>query len=133
MKNPEALEVLALQVKLALESADLSAYAELLDPDVRWGPPGDPSPPCQNRGQVMAWYQRGKSAGTRASVTEVTVIGDRLLVGLLVMGARDAGPRSRLSSRWQVLTVSDGRINDIVGFESREEAESYVAVADSPQ
>jgi len=133
MENPEALEGLALQVKLALESADLSAYAELLDPDVRWGPPGDPSPPCQNRGQVMAWYQRGKSAGTRASVTEVTVIGDRLLVGLLVMGARDAGPRSRLSSRWQVLTVSDGRINDIVGFESREEAESCVAVADSPQ
>ncbi|HEV3267621.1 MAG TPA: nuclear transport factor 2 family protein [Acidimicrobiales bacterium] len=131
MENPETMEGLALQVKVALESADLSAYAELLDPDVRWGPPGDPSPPCQNRGQVMAWYQRGKAAGTRASVTEVTVIGDRLLVGLLVMGAKDPGPRSRQSSRWQLLSVRDGRINDIVGFESREEAEAYVEPADS--
>jgi hypothetical protein len=71
------VERLAGRVKLALEAADLDAYAELLDPGVRWGPPGDPAPPCQNRAQVLAWYRRGREAGTRARVTETLVSGTR--------------------------------------------------------
>src|SRR6516162_3046421 len=58
--SADVVERLAGRVRLALEAADLDAYAELLDPGVRWGPPGDPVPPCQNRAQVLAWYQRGR-------------------------------------------------------------------------
>ena len=82
----DATQRLAGQVRQALEAADLAACADLLDPAVRLGPPGDPSPPCQNRDQVLAWYQRGRDAGTRARVTGTLVSGNRILVGLKVTG-----------------------------------------------
>jgi ketosteroid isomerase-like protein len=109
-------------VHAALEAGDLRAFQALLDPDVHWGAPGDPTPACRNRDQVIAWYERGRDAGVRASVEEVEIHGDRILVGLVVRGAGDAegdGPGAR---RWQVLTVRTGRVVDIVGYESRDEA-----------
>ena len=50
----EVMDRLAGQVRQALETADLDAYAGLLDRGVRWGLPGDPVPPCRSRGQVLA-------------------------------------------------------------------------------
>lgn len=127
MENPEVMEQLGRQVKLALESADLSAYRDLLDPNVRWGPPGGASQPCQNRDQVLAWYQRGREAGTTATVSDLTVEGDHLLVRLVVRGLKESHDQRGQSLRWQLLTVHDGRVCDIVGFESREDAEAYNA------
>ena len=49
-----AMEELSRRVRLALEAADPAAFGELLDPDVRWGPPGARRPPCRNRRQVLA-------------------------------------------------------------------------------
>jgi ketosteroid isomerase-like protein len=121
-EHPESMERIAGQVRIALEAADLSSFSDLLDPDVRWGPPGDPSPPCQNRKQVLAWYQRGRDAGTRAQVSEISVLGDRILVGLVVAGTEAARERGGRATRWQVLTVRDGRVVDIVGFDQRSEA-----------
>jgi ketosteroid isomerase-like protein len=115
-------ETVARQVRTALESADLSAFGDLLDPDVRWGAPDAKVPSCQNRAQVLAWYKRGREAGTRATVSEVTVLGDRLVVGLAVGGTRGAQERGGVALRWQVLTVKGGRIVDIVGFDDRSEA-----------
>jgi hypothetical protein len=115
------MEELARKVRIGLETGDLAAYRDLLDPDVHWGPPGVSSPPCQNRDQVIAWYERARQAGTRATVSEVEVLGDQILVGLVVTGneqARDRGGQAR----WQLLTVKDARIIDIVGFEQRVEA-----------
>jgi hypothetical protein len=71
------MEGLAQQVRGALSSADLSAYRDLLDPNVHWGAPDDLTPSCQNRDQVLAWYRRGRDAGVRATVSEVAVAGDR--------------------------------------------------------
>jgi hypothetical protein len=51
----KGMELLERKVRIALESADLAAFADLLHPDVQWGPPGDPAPPCRNRDQVLAW------------------------------------------------------------------------------
>jgi hypothetical protein len=117
------VEWLAGQVQQALEAADLRAYADLLDPAVRWGPPGDPVPPCQSREQVLAWYQRGRDAGTRARVTETQVSGDKILVGLAVTGLAVTGEEAAgETGRWQVLTVRGGRITDIIGFDDRDEA-----------
>ena len=115
-------ERLAGLVGQALAGADLEAYADLLHPDVRWGAPGDPSPPCQSRAQVLAWYRAGREAGTRARVTETVVAGDKILVGLRVTALPALPGSAEEQDRWQVLTVRDGMVGDIRGFEDRDEA-----------
>jgi RimJ/RimL family protein N-acetyltransferase/ketosteroid isomerase-like protein len=121
------MDQLAAQVRSALEAADLDAYADLLDRGVRWGPPGDPVPPCRSRAQVLAWYRRGREAGTRARIVETVVAGDKILVGLNIVrtAAADDGAES---NRWQVLTVRDGRIADITGFGDRDEAAAWAGL-----
>ncbi len=118
----ESMDQVAMQVSVALQAANLSGFSDLLDPNVRWGPPGDKSPPCKNREQVIAWYQRGKDSGANAQVSEVTILGDRLLVELVVAGTRAARGRGGKALRWQVLTVRDGRVVEIVGFDQHSEA-----------
>ena len=121
----ETLEALAQQVRLALDGADLSAFRELLDPDVRWGAPGAKRPACQNRDQVLAWYRRGKESGVQARVSDVTVLEDRLLVSMAVRNNQAAQDRGGVALRWQVLTVRGGRIVDIVGFDDRTDAVAH--------
>ncbi len=120
---------LAAQVRAALESADLAAIGELLDPDVHWGPPDEREPSCQNRDQVLAWYQRGGDAGVRASVTEVVVVEDKMLVGLRVVGRAAAEENAGEADRWQVLTLRGGRVVDIRGFDDQSEAATRVGLA----
>ena len=122
MEATAAMEALAQQVRIALESADVSAFSDLLDPDVRWGAPDARRPSCRNRDQVLAWYQRGRESGRRAAVTEVVVFGDRILVGLIVRDPPSADEPGTAAPRWQVLTVRAGRVVDIVGFDDRQDA-----------
>jgi ketosteroid isomerase-like protein len=117
-----AAERMAQQVAAALAAADLSAFSDLLDPRVRWGAPDDPSPSCQSRSQVLAWYQRGRDAGARAAVCETVATGDRILVGLRVADLQSPREPAGEANRWQVLSVRDGRIVDIVGFDERSDA-----------
>jgi SnoaL-like protein len=64
------------RVRLALESSDLDAISDLLDPGARWGAPEGPhDADCQNRDQVVAWWASARAAGARAVVTEVTAGG----------------------------------------------------------
>ncbi len=118
--GPQTVEQVAVRVSDALQSADLTDYRDLLDPNVQWGAPDDPEPSCHNRDQVMAWYRRGRAKGVRASVTETVVRGNKIMVGLRVRPAEVGDP----TDRWQVLTLSDGLIIDIRGFEERSEAVS---------
>jgi ketosteroid isomerase-like protein len=114
----EASERLAQQVKTALEAADLAAFSDLLDPDVHWGPPDDPPPPCQNRDQVLSWYRRGRQAGVRARVSETVVLGDRILVGLRVAGNQAAEREARQTGgrfspcATAVLSTSSGSMSE---------------------
>ncbi len=62
-------------------------------------------------------------------MNDVVVHGDRLLVSLTVRGSAEAGTRGGAALRWQVLTVSGGRIVDIVGFDDRLEALARVQAA----
>lgn len=121
---PYIMKRIAEQLGPALASADLSAFSELLDPDVHWGPPGDSSPPCRNRNEVLAWYRRGKDAGTRAEILEILAVGDHILVGMSVTSTKEPSPIGRV--RWQVLTVADGRVVAIAGFEGRDDATHYI-------
>jgi hypothetical protein len=114
------------QIKAALESGDLSTIGDLLDPEVRWGAPGDRAPSCQNRRQVLAWYRRGRQAGARARVTEIAAHGHKILVGLQVLGTPEAERRGGEVERWQVLTVAGAHIVDIRGFDDRREADAAV-------
>jgi RimJ/RimL family protein N-acetyltransferase len=115
-------EALLARIQRAYEAADLDVIGALLDPNVRWGAPGDPIPTCRSRSDVLAWYGRARAAGVRARVTEVSPFGDRVLLGLAV--ASGGGSQER----WQVLTTNGGLVTEIVGFDTKEEA---VALASS--
>jgi ketosteroid isomerase-like protein len=108
--EPMTAASIADRVRAALDSADLDQMATLLSPDVHWGVPGDPKPTCRNRRQVMRWYEKGRAAGRRATVTDVEVHGNALLVGLRL----DTG-----DERWQVMRVGPDGVSDIRGFEDR--------------
>ncbi len=113
------IEQIAASVQTALQTADLSGYRELLDPNVAWGAPDDVSSGCHNRDEVLTWYRRGRANGVRADVTETVVRNDKILVGLRVNGNQAAEVAGGNLDRWQVLTVHGGRITDIRGFEDR--------------
>lgn len=120
------MDEMAMLVKNALAAEDLSAFTELLDPAVTWGAPGARNPSCKNRNQVLAWYQRGRDAGVRGSVYDVEALGDRLLVTMSVRGTENARERGGAALRFQVLTVRSGKVVDIVGFDDKTEALSYI-------
>lgn len=123
-------DALARRLKTAIEAADLDAIADLLAPDVRWGPPDDPVSGCHNRKEVRAWYQAAFNRGVRATVNEVVAGPHALLLGLSVSG-RSEGAEGGGVELWQVLAVRDGLIADIRGFDHRAEAAARAGIVDS--
>jgi hypothetical protein len=120
---------LAGRVRSALESGDLDAVRDLLDPDARWGAPEGPGDAdCRDRDQVIAWWASARAGGARAVVTEVTAGPGTLLVGLEVTGTPAAREEGGTARRWQVLTVTGGRIADIRGFDDRTGAAARAGV-----
>jgi SnoaL-like domain len=111
--TPLTAAAIAERVRRAIDEADHDQMAALLSPDVQWGAPDDPTPPCRNRKQVLRWYAAGRAKGRRAVVTEIEVHGNCLLVGLRL----DDG-----AERWQVLRVGPDGVNDIRGYEDRPRA-----------
>jgi ketosteroid isomerase-like protein len=108
------------RVRCALESGDLDAIRDLLDPGARWGAPEGPhDSDCRNRDQVLAWWSRARAAGAHAVVTEVTVGPGTLLVGLEVTRLPVSREAGETAERWQVLTVRGDRITDIRGYDDR--------------
>ena len=125
----EGPAVLAGRVRSALESGDLDAIRDLLDPGARWGAPEGPNDAdCRNRDQVIAWWASARAAGARAVVTEMTAGAGTLLVGLEVTGTPAAREMGGAAERWQVLTVRDDRIADIRGFDDRKAAAARAGV-----
>jgi hypothetical protein len=60
-------------------------------------------------------------------VVETVVLGDRILVGLMVVRNQGAANSGGEAERWQVLTARGGRVVDIVGFEERSEAVAHAS------
>ena len=121
-----SVEEVAQNVRMAFELGDPELFGTLLAANVTWGPPDDPSPPCQNRRQVLAWYQKASSAGARARVVEIDTVGDALLVGLVVTGTPAAEEQGGHAPRWMVLSIEDSKIVRIVGFAQRSEAAAWM-------
>jgi ketosteroid isomerase-like protein len=124
--QPNPAAAIADRVRAALGSADPAQFESLLHPEARWGAPGDPTPSCQSRDQVLAWYRQAREAGVRARVTAADVHGDKILLALRVTRAGATGA----VDRWQVLTVRDGQIADIRAFDRRDDAESMATTSD---
>ena len=125
----QELAALTERVRFALESGDLDAIRDLLDPGARWGAPEGPNDAdCRNRDQVIGWWASARAAGARAVVTEVTAGAGTLLVGLDVTGTPAAREAGGAAERWQVLTVSGSRITGIRGFGDRTEAAARAGV-----
>ncbi len=116
------MEATAERIRAALDAADLTEFSGLLHPDVRWGAPDDPNPGCQNRKQVLSWYRQARARGVRAQVTEIEILGSRILVGTRIRGNDAADEAGGEMDRWQVFTVAAGQVVEIVGYDSRSEA-----------
>jgi hypothetical protein len=121
----QVIETLAARVRVAMETIDLTEMAELLAPDARWGAPERDVPTCRSAKEILSWYEIARENGVRASVTEVDVIGEHIVVGLRIIAPKDAASPSRISARWQVLSVEDGRIGEIRGYETRRDATAF--------
>lgn len=119
---------LAETVRSAMDNADLEAFLSLCADDVHWGAPGDSHGGCHNRVQVRSWYEAAFGRGVRATVTEVVHGPTSLLVGLTISGSPAAEEQGGPAERWQVLTLRDGRITDICGFDDRTQAAAWAGV-----
>lgn len=118
----ESSRDVAERVRAALESQDLDSFADLLAPDVRWGPTGDEHLGCHNRDEVLAWYRAGRERGQRARVVEFVVVEEHLLVGLVVSNVAAHGEDAGEVARWQVYTIRDDLVADIRGYDERSRA-----------
>ena len=120
---------LAENVRSAMVNADVEGFLRLCAEDVHWGAPGDTRGGCQNRAQVRSWYESAFERGVRAKVNEFVQGPGSLLVGLTVSGSPASDEQGGEADRWQVLTIRDGRITDICGFDDRDEAASWARTA----
>jgi ketosteroid isomerase-like protein len=118
---------LAERVRAALGSGDVGAWRGLLTPDAKWGAPDDPNPSCHSAEEVIAWWNLARERGVRATVTEVVPGRGTILVGVKV-GGRDGDDPGAESDRWQVLTVRDGLIAEIRGYDEREVAAARAGI-----
>lgn len=58
----------------------------------------------------------------RANVTETIVHNDKILVGLSIIDEQSPSESGDRANRWQILTVKNGLVVDIRGFEERDAA-----------
>jgi hypothetical protein len=114
---------LADEVRHAMETVDLVAMATLLAPEARWGAPEQSVPTCRNAQQVLSWYEMARDNGVRAEITEVTIEGRNIVVGLRIVNANAS--KSPNNVRWQVLSVDQGLVAEIRGYETRPEAREF--------
>ena len=115
------------RVRYAMESIDLDVMSELLAPNARWGAPEQDVPTCRSATEILAWYELARVNGARADITEMVVVGENIVVGLKIIANKDRGPKSKNATRWQVLSVRDGRIAEIRGYERRSDAAAFAA------
>jgi ketosteroid isomerase-like protein len=123
----QTIEMLAAQVRSAMEALDITAMGELLAPNARWGAPEQDVPTCRNAQQILAWYEMARERGISADVTNVEVIDDNIVVALTVHSTDEHATHTTAQKRWQVLSVEDGRIAEIRGYEKRSDATTFAA------
>jgi ketosteroid isomerase-like protein len=94
---------------------DLTVIEDLLDPDVKWHG-GDPSSGCQNKDEALNFIRQALDNGVEAELVDVIDAGDQVVVVLQPAGADQ--PRANLT------TFSDGKVVEMVAYESPEDAKA---------
>lgn len=56
----------------------------------------------------------------------MSVLGDQILVRMTVPGSGAAEERGGAALRWQVLTVRQGRVAEIVGFDDHDDVRPWL-------
>jgi ketosteroid isomerase-like protein len=102
----------------AVTRGEFDVIAELLDPDVKWHG-GDPGAGCQNRDETLA-FMRGAMGRTRAELVDVIEAGPDRVVVVLQPQAEAGEPMP--PRRANVTTLRDGRVVEMVAFETPEAA-----------
>ena len=115
---PYARGVIADEVRTAYESRDLAALGPLLAEEVTWGDPGTPGA-CHCRDEVLAAFGRLKEAGVAAELLSVRDGPGGVVVHLGLAGGQ----------RWQALSVRDGRIVEIRGYDDASSAQEAVGAS----
>ncbi len=116
------MQEVADRIRGALDASDLDGFTGILDPEVTWEAADDPTPICSDRRQVLGWYQRRRDAGVRWHVTAMIVGTNGLLVGLRITREDAAEDPAGATEHWQALSIRGGRVYDIRGYATREEA-----------
>jgi hypothetical protein len=119
------MATLATRVRVAMETIDLASMSEMLAPNAKWGAPEQEVPTCQNAQEILSWYDLARANGVRADIKEVVVNGEHIVVGLKVLANKEIDPKAKNRTRWQVMSVHDGRIAEIRGYETKGEATAF--------
>jgi hypothetical protein len=119
------METIAARVRLAMESVDLQLMGELLASDARWGAPEQDVPTCRNAQQILSWYEMARDNGVRADITEVAIVGQRIVIGLKILPNPNEKKRFRTVVRWQVLSVENEHVVEIRGYDTRGDATDF--------
>ncbi len=101
---------------------EFDVVAELLDPNVIWHG-GDPASGCRNREQTLAWMRRAAGRGPVRLVDVADAGQDQVVV--VLQPQPEAGGVTP-SPRANVTTVRDGRVTEMVAFETPEEAWAWL-------
>ncbi|HZE04542.1 MAG TPA: nuclear transport factor 2 family protein [Solirubrobacteraceae bacterium] len=101
----------------ALASGNVAAIREMLDPEVKWHG-GVPEDGCQNRDEALAFIQRDDRPRLPQLVDVIDAGEDRVVVILQPPARGGETPPLRAN----VTTFRDGRVAEMVAYESPEEA-----------
>ena len=103
---------------------DLDAIGELLDPDVKWHG-GDPSAEgaCRNRQQALEFMRRARSRNPMGELVDVIDAGEQVVVVIR--------PASGAELTANLTTFRDGKVIEMVSYESPEDALTAAGVSSS--
>jgi len=99
---------------------DFDTISGLLDPEVKWHG-GEPSSGCQNRDEALHFMRQALDSGLEIELIDVIDAGDQVVVVLKPQGADE--PRANLT------TFRDGKVVEMVAFESPEDALAATAAS----
>ena len=99
---------------------DFEALREILDPEVKWHG-GEPSSGCQNRDEALHFMRQALDSGLEIELIDVIDAGDQVVVVLKPQDADE--PRANLT------TFRDGKVVEMVAFESPEDALAATATS----
>jgi len=116
------METMAVRIRTALNSRDMSAFRALIAEDAVWGEGGPDDPrTCHNRNDIISNYKRLLAEGARGTVTETTT-GPLGVVCEVELDWPDDARDRRGPTIFQVFLVSDGLVARIVGADDHDAA-----------